>query len=192
MYYVGIDIGGTKIAGGIVTQDGEIIAREERPTPIQEGGPSILQCAIEVARALVNSSPHAIHAIGVGAGGQIDTSHGLVYSATDVIPGWKGIGITESFSKALGLPSAVDNDVNVLALAENRFGAARQVPKGTVVFLALGTGVGGALLSNGVVHHGAHWSGGEFGHILLSMEPNARKDTGGAKGTLRLTAVDRG
>ncbi len=184
MHYIGIDIGGTKIAGGIVTSNGEVIARKERPTPIKEGGHRILQEAIEVTKSLVHGFSHKIQAIGVGAGGQIDTTHGVVYSATDVIPGWKGIRITEAFTTALGLPSAVDNDVNVLALAENRFGAARSFPNGTVVFLALGTGVGGALLSNGAVHHGAHWSGGEFGHILLTMDPNARRDTGGAKGTL--------
>lgn len=184
LHYIGVDIGGTKIAGGIVTNDGKIVVREERPTPIKAGGHSILQEAIEVAKSLIQSFGHDIQAIGIGAGGQIDTTRGIVYSATDVIPGWKGIRITESFTDSLKLPSAVDNDVNVLALAENRFGAARSFPKGTVVFLALGTGVGGALLSNGAVHHGAHWSGGELGHILLSMDPNARRDTGGAKGTL--------
>lgn len=184
MQYIGIDIGGTKIAGGIVGSDGKVTARKERPTPIKEGGQRILQEAIEVAKALMGSSNHGIQAVGIGAGGQIDTIQGIVYSATDVIPGWKGIRIAEAFSNALGLPSAVDNDVNVLALAENRFGAAQPYSKGTVIFLALGTGVGGALLSNGAVHHGAHWSGGEFGHILLTMDPNARRDTGGAKGTL--------
>jgi glucokinase len=184
MNYIGIDIGGTKIAGGIVTSDGKITARQERPTPIKEGGHRILQEAIDVARLLIDGANHGIQGVGVGAGGQIDTVQGIVYSATDVIPGWKGMRITEAFSKALALPSAVDNDVNVLALAENRFGAARLVSKGTVVFLALGTGVGGALLSNGAVHHGAHWSGGEFGHILLTIDPNARRDLGGAIGTL--------
>ena len=183
MHYIGIDIGGTKIAGGIVTSNGEIIARKDCPTPIKEGGQRILQEAIELARSFMTEN-HDIQAIGIGAGGQIDTSKGVVFSATDVIPGWKGIRITEAFTSALSLASAVDNDVNVLALAENRFGAARQVPKGIVVFLALGTGVGGALLSNGKLHYGAHWSGGEFGHILLTMDTNARQDTGGARGTL--------
>lgn len=184
MYYIGIDIGGTGIAGGIVTTDGKIIAHAERPTPIKEGGPHILQEAIEVAKTLMQGSKENIQAIGIGAGGQIDTVQGIVYSATDVIPGWKGMRITEAVTRELGLPSAVDNDVNVLAVAEGRFGAAKHLPKGTVVFLALGTGVGGALLINGAVHHGAHWTGGEFGHILLTMDSNARKDTGGAIGTL--------
>jgi glucokinase len=184
LHYIGIDIGGTKIAGGIIADDGKVVARTERPTPISAGGAAILQESIAVAKSLMAGFGLIIQAAGIGAGGQINSSEGVVYSATDVIPGWKGMRIAEAFTEALGLPSAVDNDVNVLALAEHRFGAATGYPKGTVVFLALGTGVGGALLCNGQLHHGAHWSGGEFGHILLSMDTNARLDTGGAKGTL--------
>ncbi len=183
-HYIGIDIGGTKIAGGIVTEDGKIIARQEKPTPIKAGGQCILQDSIAVARALIETGVADVHGVGVGAGGQIDTIRGVVFSATDVIPGWKGMAIVESFGAVFNLPAAVDNDVNVLALAECRFGAAQSLGKGTIVFLALGTGVGGALVNNGLVHHGAHWSGGEFGHILLSMDANARLDTGGAIGTL--------
>jgi glucokinase len=125
-----------------------------------------------------------VSGVGIGAGGQIDSEQGLVYSATDLLPGWRGLRITEAVTKEFGLKSAVDNDVNVLALGEARFGAAATLSKGAVVFLALGTGVGGALLSNGSIHHGANWSGGEFGHILLTMDPNARRDAGGAVGTL--------
>jgi glucokinase len=184
MFFIGIDIGGTKIAGGIVTNLGSIAHREECPTPIKAGGKQILADAIELARSIAAKSSDKISAIGIGAGGQIDPKEGLVFSATDVIPGWKGIRISEAFSAALGLPSWVDNDVNVLALAESKFGGAKSLPDGTVIFLALGTGVGGALLTGGKLHHGAHFSGGEFGHILLTMDQNARKDLGGATGTL--------
>ncbi|HIA55279.1 MAG TPA: ROK family protein [Candidatus Melainabacteria bacterium] len=184
MRCIGIDIGGTKIAGGIVTEEGTVLVREECPTPIKEGGDQILAAAIALAASLKTQSSEPIDAVGIGAGGQIDAVQGLVFSATDVIPGWKGIRIAEGFTKELGIPAAVDNDVNVLALGETRFGAARECSNGTVVFLALGTGVGGALLTKGGIHHGAHWSGGEFGHILLSMDANARRDTGGARGTL--------
>jgi glucokinase len=184
MRCIGIDIGGTKIAGGIVTDDGKVVSREERPTPIKDGGKRILLEAIEVAKLLKARSDQPVERVGIGAGGQIDAVQGLVFSATDVIPGWKGIRIAEVFSETLGIPAAADNDVNVLALAETRFGAARHCGNGTVVFLALGTGVGGALMTRGGLHHGAHWSGGEFGHILLTMDPDARRDTGGARGTL--------
>lgn len=184
MHCIGIDIGGTKIAGGIVTEDGKVLLREELPTPIKDGGKIILARAIEVANLLKSKFQGSVDAVGIGAGGQIDAVQGLVFSATDVIPGWKGIHIAEGFQQSLGIPAAVDNDVNVLALGETRFGAARDCADGTVVFLALGTGVGGALVTRGSLHHGAHWSGGEFGHILLTMDANARKDTGGARGTL--------
>jgi glucokinase len=184
MQCIGIDIGGTKIAGGIVTETGKVILREERPTPVRDGGKKILAEAIAVAASLKSKTTERVEAIGIGAGGQIDAVNGIVFSATDVIPGWKGIEIADGFRDALGIHAAVDNDVNVLALGETRFGAARECANGTVVFLALGTGVGGALLSRGAVHHGAHWSGGEFGHILLTMDANARCDTGGARGTL--------
>lgn len=182
--FIGIDIGGTKIAGGIVNDLGKVLVRKECPTPVKQGGHQILQDSIGLARELLQNSKEKVEAIGIGAGGQIDTTQGLVYSATDVLPGWRGLRITEAFNRELGLTAAVENDVNALAVGEARFGAARPVQDGTVVFLALGTGVGGALLCNGSVHHGAHWSGGEFGHILLSMDANARRDTGGAIGTL--------
>jgi glucokinase len=190
--FIGIDIGGTKIAGAVVSHDGQVFNRQERPTPVREGGNAILAEAIDLAGRLIQEAQpgdEQIIAIGIGAGGQIDAEQGLVFSATEVLPGWKGTKITEAFEAAWHLPCKVDNDVNVLALGECRFGAARHLSNsatnsGTIVFLALGTGVGGALINRGLVHHGAHWSGGEFGHILLSMAPDARLDTGGAQGTL--------
>ena len=80
--------------------------------------------------------------------------------------------------------------MNALAVGEGRFGAARG--RATVVFLALGTGVGGALLLGGRLHHGAHWAGGEFGHLLLTMDAGARRDGGGHAGTLEAYASGPG
>jgi len=188
-HYIGIDIGGTKIAGAIVSSDGLVLHRLDRPTPAKEGGPAILAQALDLCRELLTESKQkkkAIQGIGIGAGGQIDPENGLVYSATEVLPGWKGTKIGEAFQATFNLPARVDNDVNVLALAECRFGAAEAFSKkkSTILFLALGTGVGGALVTRGQVHHGAHFSGGEFGHVLLSMAVDARCDTDSAKGTL--------
>jgi glucokinase len=182
--YIGIDIGGTKIAAGIVTNVGQVLTTRSCPTPVSLGGPKILEASIGLAAQLIKESDQKIHGIGIGAGGQIDSDKGLVHSATDLLPGWRGLHITDAFTKEFGLKAGVDNDVNVLGLGEARFGAAANITSGAVVFLALGTGVGGALLSNGALHHGANWSGGEFGHILLTMDPNARRDGGGAFGTL--------
>ncbi len=187
-HYVGIDIGGTKTAAGLVSSDGRVVQREERPTPAEEGGSRVLAAAIDLATGFVQSS--GVAAIGIGAGGQIDSTQGVVVSATDLLPGWAGTDLRSAFAGTFGVPVFVDNDVNAHCLGECMFGVARGFS--TVVFLALGTGVGGALILDGRIHHGAHWSGGEFGHILLSASNDARVDLGGASGTLEAYASGPG
>jgi len=187
--YLGIDIGGTKIAAGLVTDDGQLLRRAQVPTPAQEGGTRVLQAALNLARSLPSPNEN-IAGIGVGTGGQVDARRGVVVSATDLLPGWAGTEVKAAFEAAFSLPAAVDNDVNALAMGEGRFGAGRRLA--TVAYLALGTGVGGALLLNGRLHHGAHWSGGEFGHLLLTTDPNARLDAGGHRGTLEAYASGSG
>lgn len=187
--YLGIDIGGTKIAAGLITDNGQVLRRAQVPTPAWEGGPRVLQAALDLAWSL--SSPgESILGIGIGTGGQIDARRGVVVSATDLLPGWAGTELKAVFEAAFGIPTQVDNDVNALARGEGRFGAGRGLS--TVVYLALGTGVGGALLLKGRLHHGAHWSGGEFGHLLLSTDPEARVDAGGHRGTLEAYASGPG
>jgi glucokinase len=159
--YIGIDIGGTKIAGGLVMESGMVLTRAQCPTPTAEGGAQILADAVALAQSLVPYE--GVQGIGIGTGGQVDATRGVIVSATDLLPGWAGTDVKATFEHALNVPAAVDNDVNALAVGEARFGAAHGAA--TVVFLALGTGVGGALLLDGRLHHGAHWSGGEFGHV---------------------------
>src|SRR5689334_16199843 len=98
MTYIGIDIGGTKTAGGIVTEDGAVINRLSLPTPVKEGGQAILDNAIEVAKKLIEQSKQKIEGIGVGTGGQIDAENGVVFSATAVLPGYCGLKIADGFS----------------------------------------------------------------------------------------------
>ncbi len=188
--YLGIDIGGTKIAGALVDEYGVIANRADSPTDAALGGPHVLEVALSLAVELVAMAKEPIVAIGIGAGGQIDADHGVVVSATDVLPGWAGTRIADAFAAKFGVTVVVDNDVNALAAGEARFGAARGYK--TVAFLALGTGVGGALLIDGRIHHGAHWTGGEFGHLLIDMVDDARKDVGGARGTLEAYASGPG
>ena len=172
--YIGIDIGGTKIAGGLVTHDGRVIRSERRPTPLV-GGAAILEAALDIVHRFLDAAPEPVLGIGVGTGGQVNTERGLIVTATDILPGWAGTEVRLAFEKTFGLPCSVDNDVNALAVGEARFGAGRGLP--TVLYLALGTGVGGALLLNGRVHHGATWTGGEFGHLLLTTDQAAPRRT---------------
>ena len=186
--FLGLDIGGTKIAGGLVTASGEVVQTAHCSTPAQDGGAAVLAVALALARSL--AAGQTMSGIGVGTGGQVNADLGVIVSATELLPGWAGTPVKTAFENALGVPTFVDNDVNALAIGEARFGTARDLP--TVVFLALGTGVGGALLLNGNVHHGAHWSGGEFGHLLLDISENARLDAGGHRGTLEAYASGTG
>jgi len=172
--FLGIDIGGTKIAGGLVTAKGRVLRSARVPTPLT-GGAAILDAALSLARGLRAASPETVSGVGVGTGGQIDAVRGVVVSATDLLPGWAGTDVRAALAEGLDLPCFTDNDVNALASGEARFGAGRGLS--TVVYLALGTGVGGALLLDGRVHHGAHWSGGEFGHLLLTTDPDAPRKT---------------
>lgn len=172
--YLGIDIGGTKIAGGLVTSKGCVTLSNRRPTPLT-GGAVILEAALDLARSLTVEPVGPLSGIGIGTGGQVDTARGVIVSATDILPGWAGTEVKAAFERTFGLPCSVDNDVNALGVGEARFGAGRGLQ--TVLYLALGTGVGGSLLLGGRVHHGATWTGGEFGHLLLTTDEAASRKT---------------
>jgi glucokinase len=169
--YLGIDIGGTKIACGLVLDTGEVLRQSRCLTPLT-GGTSILDAALSLA---ADFRQEPIAAIGVGTGGQVNADLGVIASATSLLPGWAGTNVAATFEFTFSLPCFVDNDVNALAVGEYRFGGGRNLP--TVVYLALGTGVGGALLLNGRLHHGAHWTGAEFGHLLLTLGENTPRRT---------------
>lgn len=176
---LGIDIGGTKIAGGLVDAvTGRVLYQARIPTNAWEGGAAVLTRAVDFARKIreeAGSIPAPV-AVGVGAGGQIDPDAGVVISATEVLPGWTGTPLRDAFEEELGLPTAVDNDVNALAMGECRWGAGRGLSH--LLYLALGTGVGGAILSNGRLHHGVGGGGGELGHLIVEWD-GARCPCGG-------------
>jgi glucokinase len=182
---LGIDIGGTKIAGGIVEAvTGRVLHADRVPTDAAEGGAAVLLRALDLGRRLlvdaVAKNIAAPSAVGVGAGGQIDSASGVVLSATDILPGWAGTRLKDGFSEAFGLPVASDNDVNALAAGENRFGAGRGFDN--LVYLALGTGVGGAIITGGRLHRSARGVSGELGHLIL--DPDGPPCTCGGRGCL--------
>lgn len=166
MRVLGVDIGGTKIAAGVVDlADGSVSHVHRVPTDASLGGTAILERAVLTARAVWDESGGGIERVGIGAGGQIDPIAGDVVHATDILPGWAGQPLASTFSDVFGVPAWADNDVNALAEGELRFGAGKGCH--SLVFLALGTGVGGAVVSGGRVLHGERGAGGELGHLLL-------------------------
>ena len=125
---IGVDIGGTKIAAGIVAGDGRLTERYVLPTSSTQGAAAVLETALEAARqvlAVALASGIPILAAGVGAAGHIDHERGVVTYAANTLPGWAGIDIRTAMKNALNLPVTVDNDVNTMALGEQYIGAGR-------------------------------------------------------------------
>lgn len=171
--FIGVDIGGTKIAAAIVVEPGVIERRVTRPTP-RTGGDAVLRAVADLVAELaagLAAGPGAgpgsgpVDAVGVGAPGVIDARDGSVVSATDILPGWAGTAVRADLEKLTGLAVAVDNDVRAMARGELGAGAARGC--GDAVFVSLGTGVGGALAREGRIVRGTHGTTGEFAHLLV-------------------------
>ena len=157
---IGVDLGGTKILAGVVTRDGEIVRRHERPTPTdsQDRLLAEVDAAIETLRA-----DDGVAAIGLGIPGTIDQAGGRIYIATN-IP-LADVGLRDRMQERFGVPVGLDNDANAAAIGEWKAGVARGATD--VVMLTLGTGVGGGVIAGGAPFRGADGAGIELGHTVV-------------------------
>lgn len=158
---VGVDIGGTKISALVVDADGTVLARGVVPAPVTEGGDAMADAAASLARTLVDDAGVTLVGAGVGAAGVIDHVTGTVRAASATFTGWAGYPLGDAMTERLGVPVCVENDVNAFLLGETAWGAATS---DDVLGVMLGTGVGGALVLDGVFRHGPHGAAGEIGH----------------------------
>ncbi|MEW2331596.1 ROK family protein [Micromonospora chersina] len=157
---VGIDIGGTKTAAALVDRGGRVRERREAPTPARSGPGAVLDAAAGLAAALLGA---AAGPVGVGTAGTVDPATGSIRYATDSLPGWTGTPVADALAARLGRPVRVTNDVNAAALGECWAGAGRD--HAHVLLVAVGTGLGGAIVRNGRVEAGARGAAGEVGHL---------------------------
>jgi glucokinase len=160
---VGVDIGGTKIAAGMVGASGLVGRVEVIATESAEGGASVLERAIALARTVAGESSPAPIAVGVAAGGWIDPVAGRVVGATGLLPGWGGTRLRDEFEQALGVPASALNDVHAIGVAEARLGAGRGHRH--CLCVAVGTGIGGAIVIDGRLFAGSHGFAGAMGHV---------------------------
>jgi glucokinase len=163
-----IDIGGTKIAAGLVDPNGRIHQYKETPTRAAEGGEAVMQRATDLAHCYLtdkHDTTPPFSCIGVSSAGQINFRTGQVIWATENLPGWTGMPIKENLESALDLPITVDNDVNCMAMGEMVFGAARGYRH--ILCLMIGTGIGGGLILDGQLYRGWRGSAGELGHFII-------------------------
>jgi len=175
MHAIGIDIGGTKIAGALVSERGEILAELRSPTPA--GDPTaIVDAVADMIGEL--ASGQDVRAAGVAAAGFIDLEQSTVYYAPNI--NWRNEPFRARVAERVDLDVTIDNDANAAGWAEFRFGAGRQVSDMTM--LTIGTGVGGAIVTGGSLFRGGFGAGAELGH--LRVVPGGIPCGCGAKGCI--------
>jgi glucokinase len=157
---IGVDVGGTKVAGGVVDATGAVLAETRRETPAADvtGTRDVI---IEVVNEL--AAGRTVEAVGIGAAGWIDADRSTVLFAPNLA--WRDEPLRDYVSAAVDLPVIVENDANVAAWAEFRYGAAAAADDSMVMF-TIGTGVGGGIVLGGRLLRGAHGIAAELGHML--------------------------
>jgi glucokinase len=178
--FLAIDIGGTKVAAGIVDPDGTVRKHHQSATPRGMDPQALFGVVVKLASSVVTEAGVIPVACGVGCGGPMDRA---TVSPLN-IPAWRSFPLAALLEEALGLPVAVDNDAKALALGEWRFGAAR----GEAAFLAMvvSTGVGGGIVLDGRLLDGRLGNAGHIGHV--NVEPEGRVCPCGARGCLEAEA----
>ncbi|GAA2837746.1 ROK family glucokinase [Nonomuraea rubra] len=160
MLTIGVDIGGTKVAAGVVDDNGEIVEHTLRPTAADR--PDVVaETVADVVREL--SRDRAIEAVGVGAAGFVDETRSVIRFAPNLA--WREEPLQKKISGLVGLPVVVENDANAMAWGETRFGAGRG--QSHVVCLTLGTGIGGGIVIDGALYRGRWGMGAELGHMQV-------------------------
>ena len=169
-HYVGIDLGGTNIKGGVVTAEGEVLHFESIETEVEGGRDHVLDrigMLVGKVRDAASLAQDDIAAVGIGSPGPLDTKKGIIHEAPN-LPGWINLPLAAETGRRSGYPCFLENDANSAALAEAHVGAG----KGTacMIMLTLGTGIGGGIVIGGRVWHGADDIAAELGHVSVKLD----------------------
>ncbi|MFD0890998.1 ROK family protein, partial [Streptosporangium algeriense] len=160
---IGVDIGGTKIAAGVVDEDGHIVEHLLRPTPATDPE-RVAESIAEVVGELAEG--REIEGVGLGAAGFVDETRSLVRFSPNLA--WREEPLQKKVSALVGMPVVVENDANAMAWAEARFGAGRG--ESHLVCVTIGTGIGGGLVFDGALFRGRWGMGAELGHMQVVPE----------------------
>ncbi|MCX6020767.1 MAG: ROK family protein, partial [Chloroflexi bacterium] len=182
MFVTGVDLGGTKIAAALAAPDGVVLGTAVIPTEPGAGPDAVVRRLAGAVRAAMHAS-NANHGdlarVAVGVPGPVDAQRGVVWTAPN-LPGWREVPVSDLLASSLGVPVTLVNDAHAAALAEHRCGAGRGVDN--MVYITLGTGVGGGIILNGELYGGARGTAGEIGHMIL--DPAGPHCSGGHEGCL--------
>ncbi|MBU1985071.1 ROK family protein, partial [bacterium] len=166
-YILGLDIGGTNIKIGLVSDSGELIDHVIATTPFKREPEDVVTAAEHACRPLLSRVNHKPEGIGIAAAGMIDLA-GERYMRGPNFFTWEKVPLREMLEKAFGLPAVMGNDVDVFGIAEHRWGAA--VGLQHFVCAAVGTGLGGAVFIGGKLYRGAFGGAGELGFTVITPD----------------------
>jgi glucokinase len=164
---LGLDIGGTKIAAGVVDADGAVRGFVSAPTEAQRGPEDGIARLFDLGRRAVDEAGVAwdeIAAVGIGCGGPLDSKNGILIAPLH-LTGWTDIPLAQLASETLGRPAVLDNDAVAACAGEHRYGAGRGTSD--MVYLTISTGVGGGVVIDGQLHRARSGNGGELGHVTV-------------------------
>lgn len=161
--YISIDIGGTAIKYGIVSENAEVLLKKEMKTEAQKGGPAILEKVIGIVEELKGEADAGVC---ISTAGMVDIEKGEIFYSAPLIPNYIGTAFKKTVEERFGIPCEVENDVNCAGLAEYKAGAA--AGSKAAVMLTIGTGIGGCILLNGEVFHGFSNSACEVGYMHMN------------------------
>lgn len=169
MVYIAVDLGGTNIRAARCDPEGRILARVGWPTRPEEGLEAVMGRIFEAIQAVwPDGAP--VEAIGVGVPGPLDPRTGVVITAPNL--GWENVPLGDRLRERFGVPCFIGNDANLAALGEWRYGAGRGHDH--LVYLTVSTGIGGGVITHGVLLEGAHGLGAELGHIVVEAREGPR------------------
>ena len=160
MHTIGVDVGGTKIAAGVVDDHGTLLAQVRRETPATDV--EAIEAAVADAVAELRQA-HEVAAVGIAAAGFVDSARAVVLFAPNLA--WRDEPLKADLEHEIGLPVLVENDANAAAWGEFRYGAARKVED--MVLLTVGTGLGGGVVLHGNLLRGAYGMAAELGHLRV-------------------------
>ena len=163
-YTIGIDVGGTKILGGVVDEEGNVITTARKDTP-RQGGVALTQTIADVAKELLTQ--YTVTSVGVSAAGFVSSDRKTML-ATPNIADWNGVDLDNQLTQLIGLPVVIENDANAAAWGEAKFGAGQN--QDHMMMLTVGTGIGGGIVVNGALYRGAFGIAAEFGHLRVVPE----------------------
>lgn len=170
-YYIGVDIGGTKVLSALSSKNGNIINKIQVPTEADRGEEVIISNIINSIRRVIKDSKidkNNVEKIGVGSPGPLDIKRGIIIENSNL--SWSNVPLVKRLEEIIGISVILENDANAAALGENRFGSGQSADN--IIYITISTGIGGGIIINRDIFHGGKGNAGEIGHMTLVPDSN--------------------